>query len=73
MRVLKMMIIVIDWTGGNFLKDTPYYHKQEIEGTEEDALRIVSELFKLKKNVMISRAALNTIHIFVDYMRFQQR
>lgn len=49
-----------------------YIHGQKIEGTEDDALAIVSELFKLGKNVMIRHRKID-IFISVYDCSFQQR
>ena len=58
-----MRIVISDWSKGSRLEKLKYTHGQKIEGTEDDALAIVSELFKLGKNVMIRR---RRIDIFIS-------
>jgi hypothetical protein len=67
-----MKIIISDWAQGPFLRGTKYTHGQEIEGTDDDAITIASELFKLGRNVMLYHNDSN-IAICVDHKHFQQR
>lgn len=67
-----MRIIISDWSRGSRLERPKYIHGQKIEGTEDDALVIVSELFKFGKNVMI-RHRKKDIFISVYDRSFQQR
>jgi hypothetical protein len=67
-----MRIVISDWSKGSLLEKLKYTHGQKIEGTEDDALVIVSELFKLGKNVMI-RHRKKDIFISVYDRSFQQR
>ena len=67
-----MQITIYDWAQGALLRGTKYTYNQKIEGTEDDALRIASELFKLGRNVMLCRDT-SGITVCVDNKRFQQR
>lgn len=81
-----MKITLFDYALGQLLEGSGYTHKQEIEGTPEDAVRIAGEIFLKGPNVMIlHRQARNegthknpvtipaSITIMTDNQRFQQR
>ena len=68
-----MKIVIYDWMGGSLLKGTKYTHDQVIEGTEDEALVIVADLFKYGRNVMVARNSQGGIDVCVDSKRFTQR
>lgn len=70
---VTVKILIVDWAF-EALKDTPYQHGQELEGTADDAFRIARELFDAGRNAMVLHSQdPNLIRLCVDTKAFGQR
>ena len=67
-----MKVHIYDWAGNNLLKNTEYSHRQDLEVSDDEFMRIVKNIYDRGLNVMLRHTGQDTV-LFVDNERFQQR
>lgn len=50
----RMKVLICDYSRGRLLEPTAYRHGQTIEGSLDDVLRVMGELFAAGLNVMLT-------------------